>query len=67
MDIFNSKKKKLAVLELEELQVRYNSIGREANGGITNSFPIFIPWSPSDRNTLNEWSEEQQPCPFAYL
>lgn len=40
MDIFNSKKKKLAVLELEELQVRYNSIGREANDVILQLYSV---------------------------
>ena len=40
MDIFNSKKKKAAVLELEELQVRYNSIGREANDVILQLYSV---------------------------
>ncbi len=40
LDIFNSKKKKMAVLELEELQVRYNSIGREANDVILQLYSL---------------------------
>ena len=40
MDIFNSKKKKAAVLELEELQLRYNSIGREANDVILQLYSM---------------------------